>query len=157
MQDSFQESQLTPKEQELLTGVFEADPVVHINFDTNGTPWLATVKWEDDDFQLKKYRLTFTKRNKALYLSMPTEPGATGSNYFFAEIKPDHNGVYVWIPDADIFNQWIQDGKLRGTVKQEKHTKEILLDTPAVEILELITTNPAAIDYKNPLLFRKLK
>jgi hypothetical protein len=65
--------------------------------------------------------------------------------------------VYVWGPDADFFAQQVKSGVLKGSVKQDRQTTTVSLETPAAAILELISTNGAAIDYRNPLIIRKLK
>jgi hypothetical protein len=88
-------------------------------------------------------------------MSMPVEPGKDCNESFFAELKPNNEGLLVWIPDADFFGELIQNGSLKGKVKKSGQ-KDILLDTSAMDILELISTNPTAINYKEPLLFRKL-
>ncbi|MCK5675920.1 MAG: hypothetical protein KAH99_02780 [Verrucomicrobia bacterium] len=86
---------------------------------------------------------------------MPTEPDKT-DEYLFAEIKPTGKGVNAWGPDADYFGKLVESGTLKGSVERNKHSTSVKLETPAVELLELITTNHAAIDYKTPLLFQKL-
>ena len=50
----------------------------------------------------------------------------------------------------------VENGTLKGTVEEGKHSKSISLDNDAAEILELISTHRAAFDYKSPLLFQKL-
>ncbi len=156
MKEPFPESPLTEKEQKHLTGTWRLDEsVVRVAFTSNGVPWLATVDWNADDFVLNKSRLYFAKRNDSLYVCAPIEPDET-SEYLFAEIKPTGKDVNAWGPDAAYFGKLVEDGTLKGSVKKGEHSTEVKLETPAVEILELIATNHAAIDYKNPLLFRKL-
>jgi len=158
MKEPFPESQLTKEEQAQLTGTWQLDGTVgHVAFASNGVPWLATVEWTDDDFVLGKSRLYFTKRNDSLYVCMPTEPDET-SEYLFAEIKPAANGenVNAWGPNAVFFGNLVANGQLKGSAEKDAHSITVELETPAVEILELISTNHAAIDYKNPLLFQKL-
>ncbi len=150
LKEPFPETKLTEKEQNMLTGVFEADPTLHLNFTSNGVPWLATIEWKNDDYRINKHRVNFTRRGDALYISMPDEPDS--GEYFFAEIKPGHQEIYVWIPDADFFKPLVQAGKLKGSIGKG----EVVLDTPAAEILELIATNPAAINYKEPLRIPKI-
>jgi len=156
MKEPFPESKLTKKEQGQLTGTWRMDETVgHVAFTSNGISWLAGVDWKDDDFRLEKSRLYFTKRNGSLYVCMPTEPDET-SEYLFAEIKPTGKGVNAWGPDAAYFGKLVESGTLKGSVERGEHSTSVKLETPAAEILELIATNHAAIDYKNPLLFQKL-
>ncbi|RKX38360.1 MAG: hypothetical protein DRP64_15815 [Verrucomicrobia bacterium] len=156
MKEPFPGSQLTEKEQNQLTGTWQLDEsVVHVAFTSNGVPWLAAVEWQDNDFVLNKSRLYFTKHNDALYVCMPTESDET-SEYLFAEIKPAGKGINAWGPDAAYFGKLVESGTLKGSVERDEHSTSVKLETPAVEILELIATNHAAIDYKTPLLFRKL-
>ena len=86
---------------------------------------------------------------------MPTDPGVTNT-YLFVEIKPADDGIIVWGPDADYFATLVDNGTLKGSVKRGEHSVEVTLETPAVKILELISANHAAIDYKNPLYYQKL-
>ena len=157
MKEPFPESQLTEEEQGLLEGVWRIEGgIVHIALTSNGIPWLAMVEWEDDDFQMEKFRMHFTKHDGALYVSIPSEADGKEGGYLFAEFKQDGNQAFAWIPDEDFFAELVKNGQLKGTVEESKHSKSIALDNDAVEILELICTNHAAIDYKNPLLFQKL-
>ncbi len=156
MTNPFPETKLTEKEQGQLEGAWRLDEqVVQVAFTSNGVPWLASVEWKDDDFVLEKTRLYFTKSNDALYVCMPSDADAT-NEFFFAEVNPDGNKALVWIPDADFFAGLVKNGTLKGKVEEDKHSKSITLDNAAAEILELISTNRAAFDYKNPLLFQKL-
>ncbi len=156
LKEPFPESQLTPEEQKQLTGTWRLDDsVMNVAFTSNGVPWMAGIDWKEEDFVLEKFRLYIAKRDDALYVCMPAEPSKT-NEYLFAEIKPSDDGIYVWGPDADYFAQLVGNGTLKGSVKKGDHSVEVTLDTPAVEILELISTNHAAIDYKKPLYYQKL-
>ena len=156
MEEPFPESKLTPEEQKALTGIWRLDnSVMNVAFTSNGIPWMAGIDWEDEDFVLEKFRLYITRRDDALYACMPAEPGVNNA-YLFAEIKPADKGIIVWGPDADYFAKRVDNGTLKGSVKKGEHSVEVTLKTPAVEILELISTNHAAIDYKNPLFYQKL-
>jgi hypothetical protein len=158
MQEPFAETQLTQKEQEQLAGTWRTErDVVQIAFSRDGIPWLAAVEWKDDDFQLKKYRLRFTRHNDALYLSMPGEADQPDGDYFFAQVGTGAQGLNVWIPDADVFTELVAEGALEGSVEKGEHTKTIRLTHSPGEILELISTNTAAIDYRNPILFLRMK
>ncbi|MCF7816620.1 MAG: hypothetical protein K9M54_01960 [Kiritimatiellales bacterium] len=157
MKEPFPDSTLTEQQKTELTGRWRIDDdVVSLAFTSNGIPWLAMVEWKDDRFQLNTYQLHFTKHGDALYLSMPAEPNETTNGYYFAEIKVGGQGITVWSPSVAAFEGLVKAGTLKGNVKTSGHAKEISLDTPAQEILELIATNPATIDYKNPLVFQKL-
>jgi len=156
MKDPFPESKLTPEEQKQLTGIWRHDnSVMNVAFTSNGVPWMAGVDWKDEDFALEKFRLYFARRDDAMYACMPAEPGAT-NEYLFGEIKLAGSGINVWGPDAEYFARLVDNGILKGSVKKSEHTVEVTLETPAVEILELISTNRAAIDYKAPLFYQKL-
>ncbi len=156
MNEPFPESQLTPEEQKELTGIWRMEEMVmNVAFTSNGVPWMAGIDWQDEDFVLDKFRLYITKRDDTLYACMPTDPGVTNT-YLFAEIKPTDDGIIVWGPDADYFATLVDNGTLKGSVKRGEHSVEVTLETPAAKILELISTNHAAIDYKNPLYYQKL-
>ena len=156
MKEPFPESQLTEEEQSQLEGDWHIDgDIITIAFASNGTPWMATVDWEEDDFVLNKSRFYFTKRNDSLYVCMPTEPGQT-NEYLFAEFRVDDEIALVWFPDVNVFEELIGNGILEGSIKKDKYSKSITLENKALEILELIATNHAAMDYKDPLFFQKL-
>ncbi len=157
MKEPFPESQLTEEEQEQLEGIWRIDDgIVHIAFASNGVPWLAMVEWEDGDFQMDKYRLHFTRHKEAFYVCIPTEPGGT-NKYVFAEFNPNADpNLFFWDPDIAFFTEQIRIGALKGSVEKGQYSTEINLESSSVEILDLISTNHAAFDYKNPLLFQKL-
>ena len=156
MKEPFHESLLTEEEQGQLEGIWRFDgEVIRIAFASNGIPWIATVEWKGDDFVLNKSRLYFTKRNDSLYVCMPAEPGQT-NECLFAEFRVDDETAWVWIPDVDVFEELIGNGFLEGSIGEDKYSKLITLENEAEEILELISTNHVAMDYKNPLVFQKL-
>jgi hypothetical protein len=117
---------------------------------------MAGIEWNNDDFSLERTRLYFTRFDETLYVCMPAEPGQH-EEYLFGEIKLDSEKAYVWGPDVDFFVRQVESGALKGSVDKNKHTTSVLLEAPARDILELISTNQAAIDYRNPLIIRKLK
>lgn len=148
----------TGKEQAQLAGGWKINGgVVHVAFRNNGIPWLAEVDWKNNGFVLRKSRIYFTKHNDSLYVFVPTEPDKT-SEHVFAEMKPplDGEGINIWGPDAAYFGELVENGQLKGSVKKDEHSMTMKLETPAMEILEFIATNHAALDDKNPLLYQKL-
>ncbi len=155
MKEPFPETKLTEKEQEQIEGVWQLDEsVLNIAFTTNGIPWMAWTEWEDEDFQLTKCRLHFTKHNDTLYACMPVEPGET-NQYHFLEFTVDDGNALVWSSNVEVFEKWIEVGTLAGAEEDEDGL--IVLKSSAKEILELISTNSAAFNYKEPTLLRKLR
>lgn len=157
LKEPFPDSELTSEEQESLTGIWHLyDSVMHVEFNGNDIPWAATVEWKGEDFVLAKFRIHIAKRNDTLYACMPAEPGST-NQYLFAEIKPTGEAIIIWGPDAHYFSKQVKNGMLKGSVDEGKHTVDVVLDTPASDILALISTNPSAIRYKEPLYYQRLK
>lgn len=159
MKEPFPVSQLSEKEREQLEGAWKVDEAVfYVAFASNGVAQLAGIDWdkEDEVFRLESFPLHFAKCNGALYVSMPQESDEP-DRFIFAELKTDSSTIVAWMPNLDLFEKLVDQGKLKGTVEKEKHSKEILLDMPAADILELISTNPATINYKDPLVFQRLK
>lgn len=158
IQEPFPESPLTAQERQQLTGTWQLEGSVwQVAFTSNGIPWMAAVEWKDEDFRIRKSRLYFTKHNAALYVCMPTEPDRE-NEFLFAEIKPADNGksVNAWGPNIDYFSGLVENGQLKGSVNKGEHAVTVRLESPAVEILGLISTNHATLNYKTPLLFQKL-
>ncbi len=157
MQEPFPDTQLADQEREALEGVWKLDrTVVYLAVDSNSVPWLATVDRKAGNFVLQKYQLRITKHKDALYVSMPAEPDAT-NKFVFAEVKSSDKALIAWMPDIGFFEEKIANGTLKGTVEKDKHSTEILLDTPANEILELISSHADSFDYKSPLVFQRLE
>lgn len=152
MKEPFPETLLTEEERSGLEGVWQLEEMaINIAFTSKGVPWMAVVEWEEDEFQLQKYRLHFTKHNDALYFCMPTEPGIT-NEYFFVELKQDAKQVLVWLPNEDVFEALVEKGLLAESADGDV----LQLESSAKEILELISTNSAVFNYKEPMLLRKL-
>ena len=157
IKEPFPETVLTEKERENLQGAWRVDDsVIHVAFTHDGIPWYAAVEWKDDDFRLEKERLYFSRHNDTLYVCMPNDPGKT-NGYYFAECKQEGDRAIIWMPDGDVFEKLVEQGILKGTVEQDTYSSSIKLDTPAVAILELLATNPAVFNYKNPVVLEKLK
>lgn len=157
IKEPFPETVLTEEERENLQGAWRVeDSVMNIAFTSNGIPWYAAVQWIDDDFKLEKERLYFSKHNDMLYICMPNDPGKT-NGFYFAEYKQEKGKALLWMPNGEFFEKLVEQGILTGSIEKDKYSSSIKLDTPAVAILELIATNPAAFNYKNPVVLEKLE
>jgi hypothetical protein len=154
MQTPFPDTDLTKEEMSSLRGTWQlGEAALSIEFTTNGLPRMAFVEWKDGRFQLVERELHVTRRKDAYYLSLQAEE----QGHLFAAFKPQQNEILVWGPDPAFFKNRIASGELKGSIKEESQSVEIMLTTPAHEILELIATEPAAIDYTDPLILKKLK
>ena len=163
MREPFPVSQLSEKERDQLEGTWKKDEAVfYVAFGSNGVTQLAWVERdkEDEAFKVESFPLHFAKRNKTLYVSFRMEGedkgGGEPSGYFFMEVKPSDRQLIIWPPNADHFKQLVEGGTLKGSVNKNKHSTTVKLDAPAAEILELIATNPAAFNYREPTVFQKL-
>ena len=155
MKEPFPDSALSMEKRNKLSGTWLLDDtVLHVAFDSNGVPSLATTDWENDRFVLSTFRPHAAKRRNTLYFSMPAEPSGTASNQIFAEIALNGDRMFVWLPDVEFFRSQIEAGKIKGTIDG---SDDIVIETPAADILSLISTNSAAMDYKKPLVLNKLK
>ncbi len=154
MQTPFPDSELTKEEMNALRGTWQLDKsTFYIEFAANGRPCMASVEWEDDRFQIVELDLHIVKRKGSYYLSLQAEDE---QGHLFAAFKPRNREIAVWGPDPAFFKSRIAAGKLKGTVKEEDMASEIVLATPAPDILDLIASDPAAIDFEEPLIIRKL-
>ncbi len=157
MKGPFPDSKLTHEDMESLRGTWQLEnTVVYLNFTTNGAPRMATVEWKDDRFSLLRHDLHIAKRNELFYISMLSDPVQETTEYLFAACKSRGQELVLWGPDVDFFKSQVETDKLKGTVKEEGRATEVKLSTPPAEILELIATNQAAIDFEEPLIFKKL-
>lgn len=157
IKEPFPDSELTTKECSAFTGTWLYEKqVMDVAFTSNGIPYLATMDWKDDQFVINKYRVHATKKGDTLYVSLPVKPNGESADYFFAEIQFEGDRIYLWPPSAGFFEEQIKQGSLKGSVDTKGQTREIVLETPASEILDLIATNSAALDYKHPLILKKL-
>ncbi|WP_405419541.1 hypothetical protein [Marinobacter flavimaris] len=156
IKEPFPDTRLSAEEQARIAGTWLLDEqeLVYVRFNSKGTPWVVRVVWEDDEFHLVKRRLYFSKRDDTLYVSTLAYPDQPGE-YLFGEIKLHRGEAYVWGPEIDFFTRQVESEAIEGTVDEDKFT--VSLETPAAAILELISLNDRAIDYKSPLVFRKLK
>ena len=156
MKEPFPATPLTDKERSTMQGVWKLDQtVVYLSFDSNSVPWIATVERKDGDMVLQKYKLAFTKHKDALYVSMPAEPDAT-NQFVFAEVADNGSTLVAWMPNIGFFEEQIGNDTLKGKVEKDKHSTTILLETPAAEILEFISSNADSFDYRHPLVFQRL-
>jgi len=156
IQEPFPYTRLSAEEQARISGTWllDEDEVVYVRFNSKGIPWVVRVVWEDDEFHLVKRRLYFSKKDDTLYVSTLAYPDQPGE-YLFGEIKLHRGEAYVWGPEIDFFTRQVESEAIEGTVDEDKFT--VSLETPAAAILDLISLNDRAIDYKSPLVFRKLK
>lgn len=139
-------------------GIWQLDEaVVYLEFTTNGSPRMATVECENDQFILLKHNLHIAKRNEAYYLSLQAEPKDASKGHLIAAFKPRNTEILVWTPDEDFFKNQIESEKLKGTVRNDGNSSEIMLTDSPERILELLSTTPDAIDREDPLVFRKLE
>jgi hypothetical protein len=157
MQGPFPDSTLTAEERRELQGIWQLDSaVIYLNFTTNGLPVMSSVEWIGGRHMLIEHDLHIIRQNDSYYLSLQPEPGEEPVQHLFAAFKPRQREIVVWAPDVEFFEDQISAGRLKGTVRKEGRESEIRLTSPPEQILSLIATNPAAMDYEEPLVFRKL-
>jgi hypothetical protein len=165
MKEPFPVSQLSEEERDQLEGMWKMDDgVLYVAFASNGVAQLAAIDWnkEAEVFELKTFPLHFAKRDESLYVSFRIEDegecAPESSGYIFMEVKPSDHNLIVWPPNAACFAQLVENGTLKGTVEKGQYASTtVKLDDPAVKILELVATNPAAFDYKEPTVFQRLE
>ena len=157
MQEPFSDSRLTPDEMKELRGTWQLEnDVIYLDFTTNGSPVMTSVEWTDDRHTLIRHDLHIARRDGAYFFSLKAEPGEEPEGYLFAAFRPRHDEIVVWGPDVSFFEALVRAGKLKGSVKKDRNTTQVALQSPAAEILDLIATNRAAIDYEEPLILRQL-
>ncbi len=157
MMEPFPETPLTDQEKGAMEGTWRiGDDTFRLAFDRSGAAWLAQLDWEDDEFKIQLFRLCCARRGDVIYVSMPQEPGAT-NRYLFAEIKPQGDTALAWMPNSEFFQAQVEGGQLEGTVEGKPNHPEIRLAAPASAILDLLSTTPGAIDYKNPMVFERIR
>lgn len=165
MKEPFPVSQLSEKERDQLEGMWKMDDgVFYLAFASNGVAQLAAIDWnkEAEVFELESLPLHFAKRDKTLYVSFRIEDEGEcdpeSSGYVFMEVKPFDHNLVAWPPNVDCFAQLVEKGTLKGTVKKGQYASTTVeLDDPAEKILELVATNAAAFDYKDPTVFQRLE
>jgi hypothetical protein len=161
MKEPFPMSQLSEEERQQLEGTWNVDDeVMQVAFTSNGIAQVAWMEWENEAFHLKSVPVYITKKNETLYISLQFEDKNTDSEspgYVFFELKPSAKKLILWPPNVDFFKTLVESGKLDGSVESDKYSDAVFLNNPAVEILELITTNAAAFDYKEPAVFQRLE
>lgn len=161
MKEPFPVSQLSEQERDQLEGIWTADgEVVQVAFTSNGVAQLAWTEWEDEKFKMQTIPAYIAKKDETLYISLRLENETADSEstgYTFLELKPSAKQLILWLPNVDTFKKVVESGQLKGSVEEERYSDTVLLDSPAVEILEYITTNAAAFDYKEPAVFQRVE
>lgn len=158
MREPFPETRLSADEQEQLEGTWVYnDSVVQLRFTSNGIPWLAGMEWQNDDFRLEKTRLRFSRYEDVLYVCMPVDDAAS-NRFSFAEIKTDGDTAYLWGPNVEYIAGVVGSGRLKGTVEKDSYSTAVSIESPSVQLLALLAAQRNdAIDYRNPLVLRRIK
>ncbi|MDF7801843.1 hypothetical protein P4C99_20360 [Pontiellaceae bacterium B1224] len=157
MKEPFPVSDLSEEERNQLEGTWNVDDeVLQVAFTSNGVAHVAWMEWKDEAFQLKSFPVYVTKQDETLYISLRIED-ETADGYSFFELKPSDTKLIIWPPDVEFFKQLVENGTLEGKIEEDKYSDAVLLNALAVEILELISTNTAAFDYKEPAIFQRLE
>jgi hypothetical protein len=157
MEGSFPDSTLSKEDMDALRGTWQLDNgVVYLNFTTNGMPIMSSVEWTDNRFMLMQHDLHIAKRNNLFYVSLLADPARDAKEHLFAACKSRDRELLVWGPDVDFFKNLVAEEKLMGSVRKEGKATQVRLSSPPAEILDLVATNSAAIDFKEPLIFKKL-
>ena len=157
MEQPFPDSTLTKEEMTALKGTWQLeDTVVYVDFTTNGLPVMSSVEWADGRHRLIHHDLHIVSREGSYFLSVLADPPDESKGHFFAPFRMRNREIVVWAPDVEFFENRIKDDKLKGRVKKDGDSTEIMLTAPPSQILDLIATNWAATDYEEPLIFKKL-
>lgn len=158
MNEPFPDSRLTDQDMEALQGTWQiGTAVLYLHFKSDGTPSMATVKWNENAFTLVEHHVHIAKRDSLFYLSVQAQPDEDPQGHHFAAIKPRSNEMVAWSPDVAFFKGMVESDKLQGSVKEGEHATQVMLDTPAQDVLELITSNSDAISYQNPLILQRIE
>jgi len=158
LKEPLPETPLSNKEQKALTGTWLLeDSILYLAFTNDGKPKLTSVEWEDNAFQLIEHKVVFSKTNDTIFVSIESNEKDNPAVYYFGEIKTDNSIALVWLPNPDIFEMLVDKGLLSGEITRKKRAKQILINAPGEAVLSLLSTNSAAINYKSPLIFRKIK
>lgn len=157
MKEPFPDSPLTQQDIQALRGTWQLeDAVFHVDFTSNNAPRMASVRWEDDAFSLVEYNMHIAKRDGTFYFSVEALPEDDVQGHFFAALCLRNDEILIWGPDIDFFKSMVASNRLEGSVRQDEHTAQISITAPAAQVLELISTNAAAIDYEVPVIANKI-
>lgn len=154
MREPFPETKLPEEVRQNLNGtwmVVGEGLVYYMDTSINRKPTLAWVDENESGLFLEKARIYFTQTNDSLYACMPTDKGVT-NEFLFGELKVEEDLVVIWTPSENIFERLVESGKLEAGRNEDVLT----LESPAADILKLVSTNSAAFNYKGPILLRRL-
>ncbi len=158
MEAPFPDAELSPEEMTALRGTWQLeDSVVYVNFTTNGVLNMVSVESDDGQFSLINHNAHIARQGDRLFISLQADPEDELQGHFFAAIKTRNNReLLVWGPDVTFFEEQVATEQLKGTVKKDEHSSEVRLTSPPEKILTLAASNPDAIDFEEPLIFKKI-
>jgi len=153
----FTDTALSDQEKASMRGTWQTgNAVVYVDFTSNGIPRMASVDWQDDQFQIVNHDLHIIGVSNTHYLTISADPGNAEAGYLFAEFKSDDRVLLVWAADVDFFKTQVEEEDLKGTVTRKDKAYQVRIDISPEDLLELLRTTPEAINYRDPLIFRKI-
>ena len=140
------------------------DAVISVRFSDDGKARWAVLVWQRNKFHLSEGELIVaqgqSKQRKFICIQFQGEDGLpTFGHCFFWQYRFANGGnLIIWPPNAGLFRKAVQDGRLKGTVKQENFSTEITITSSGDDLLAFLDdpVNLQLFDYTEPVVLRRL-
>jgi hypothetical protein len=145
-----------------LAGTWTNDDgkVIEAHLSKRGQLFAGGLEWDDatDKFKAETLNVRATKAGKLRFVHVNVDPKTADNLFAFGRYEIE-NGKTVRIhwPNASIFEEAVNAGKLKGTVVKKQFNTNVRLDEPSAAVLEFITKKGVDVCFeKEPFTLKLL-
>jgi hypothetical protein len=146
-----------------LAGAWTNDDrqVIQVHVSKRGQLFAGSVEWDDatEKFKSETVNICATKAGNLRFVQAKgVDPKLADSHFAFGRYEiEDGKTVRIYWPNAAIFEEAVNGGKLKGTVVKKQFDTEVRLDEPSAALLAFITkTGVDACFEKKPFTLKLL-
>jgi hypothetical protein len=142
------------------TWVNDDGEILEVRVSKLGHLIVGGLEWDDakGEFKAESINVHATKAGKLQLIHAKFDPKSADERFVFGRYEIEDGKVMrVFSPVVSVFENAVDSGKLKGTVKKKRYETEVRLDASAEAVLDFITKTGAGVCFeKEPAITFKL-
>lgn len=126
---------------------------------------IIKITFLEDKEKIETVKIKIMKGNLWLYFNKLPEAESKDIDYIWGRVQLSDNKIIFWHTASDVFTKAIEERKIKGLIKKEKHedgkfsftTSTVILTDSAKNIINLVeTSDKCFFSWDEPVVFIKL-
>lgn len=150
-----------PSDRQRLEGDWRVDRgIVSVKFSADGIAHIAGVEWDGDRFSMMQAEMVVSEGNPDNFLSVRfREDERWTERYLIVQYRfSDSGDLVLWRPNVAEFERAVQTRLLKGEVRKESYSSEVLIDETAARMLAFLNDpqRQNLFVYREPVVLHRL-